>query len=271
MGEVQTSRTPRLSVIMPSFNEEGSIEAAVRDVQQHVFTLLDDAELLVIDSSRDRTPEVLARLSAQDPRIRVIEQPPRGHGPALRTGMDLARGEYLFLVDSDRQIPLDAFARLWEQVQGRDAALGMRVQRNDPWLRLRLTALVRHTIGLLFGTRIHDANVPFKLVRRDVWLQAAPLIPPDALAPSMFLALFLRAGGFSVVEMPTPHQERQTGVVSIRRWKLFKICVRGLGELIAFRSRLGRWKQHSRARTGASRTQPRPPALTAAPSLEVRE
>jgi hypothetical protein len=73
----------------------------------------------------------------------------------------------------------------------------MRVQRNDPWLRLRLTALARNTIGLLFGTRVYDANVPFKLVRRDAWLSAAPLIPREALAPSMFLALFLRAGGLS--------------------------------------------------------------------------
>lgn len=260
MLEVQGNRPPRLSVIMPSFNEEGSIEAAVCDIQQHVFALVPDAELLVIDSSRDRTPQILARLAAEDPRVRVIAQPPRGHGEALRAGLDLARGEHVFLVDSDRQIPLESFARLWQDVQGRHAALGMRVQRNDPWLRLRLTSLVRNTIALVFGTRIHDANVPFKLLRRDVWLEAAPLIPPDTLAPSLFLAIFLRAGGYSVVEVPTPHQERQTGEVSIRRWKLFKVCLRALGQLLAFRLRLGRWKQERRA--GRARL--------AAPALDAR-
>jgi glycosyltransferase involved in cell wall biosynthesis len=246
MPEINNANSVRVSVVMPSFNEEGSIEAAVGDIQRHVFSLVPDSELLIVDSSRDRTREILARLSAQDPRVRVIEQPPRGHGEALRTGLDQSRGEYVLLVDSDRQVPLEAFAALWREVQGRDAALGMRVQRHDPWLRLRLTWLVRNMIGLLFGTRVYDANVPFKIVRRDVWLQAAPLIPQSALAPSLFLALFLRVGGFSVVEMPTPHLQRQTGVVSIRRWKLFKVCLRGLGELIAFRCRLGRWKARRR-------------------------
>jgi glycosyltransferase involved in cell wall biosynthesis len=240
MPEIPTG--PRLSVIMPSYNEEGSIEAAVRDVQQHVFSLVPDAELLVIDSSKDSSRSILARLAAEDPRVVVIEQPPCGHGPALRAGIDRAKGEYLFLIDSDRQIPLEAFGPLWQQAQGRDAAMGQRAQRNDPWLRLRLTALARSSITVLFGTRVHDANVPFKLVRRDVWLQAAPLIPPDALIPSFFLGIFLRAGGFSVVETPTPHLQRQTGVVSVRGWKLFKCCCRAFAELLAFRKRLARWK-----------------------------
>src|SRR5262249_4515823 len=143
---------PQLSVIMPSFNEEGSIEEAVRDVQRHVFSLVADAELLVIDSSKDRSREILARLATEDPRVKVIEQPPRGHGPALRTGADLARGDYLFFIDSDQQIPLSPFADLWSAVQGRDAAMGQRSVRHDPWLRMRLTAVVRASIGLLFGT-----------------------------------------------------------------------------------------------------------------------
>jgi cellulose synthase/poly-beta-1,6-N-acetylglucosamine synthase-like glycosyltransferase len=106
MAEAQ-GPAPRLSVIMPSFNEEGSIEAAVRDVQEHVFALVPDSELLVVDSSRDRTPEILARLATADPRVRVIAQPPRGHGEAVRAGLDLARGEFVFLIDSDRQVPLE--------------------------------------------------------------------------------------------------------------------------------------------------------------------
>ncbi len=236
----------RLSVIMPSFNEEGSIEEAVREVQQAVFATVPDAELIVIDSSKDRTPEILKTLAAADPRIRVILQPPIGHGPALRTGLDSARGEFVFLIDSDRQIPLEAFPPLWERVQTLDAAMGMRVRRHDPWLRLRLTWLVRRCIGLLFQVPIYDANVPFKIVRKSVWQEAAPLIPPDVLAPSLFLSIFLQAGGFKVYRTETPHAERQTGVVSIRRWKLFKVCVRGFREMLTFRSRLKEWRSCAR-------------------------
>src|SRR5262249_9611732 len=107
---------------------------------------------------------------------------------------------------------------------------------------LKLTALVRRVLPLLFGVRIRDANVPFKIVRRSAWLQAAPLIPPDTLAPSLFLALFLRCGRFAVAEKAVPHRARQTGVVSIRRWKLLRFCCRAFLQLLAFRRRLARWQ-----------------------------
>jgi dolichol-phosphate mannosyltransferase len=245
-SEAPTTQAPlRLSVIMPSFNEEGSIEGAVREVQQAVFTVVPNAEL--IDSSKDRTPEILKALAAADPRIRVIFQPPNGHGPALRTGLDNARGEFVFLIDSDRQIPLEAFPQLWESAQVSDAAMGVRVRRHDPWLRLRLTWLVRRCVSWLFGVAVYDANVPFKIVRRSVWLQAATLIPPGALAPSLFLAVFIHAGGFKVSQAETPHRERQAGVVSIRRWKLVKVCMRGFHEMLGVRRRLRQWKQQQQA------------------------
>lgn len=232
----------RVSVVMPSFNEAGSIEDAVRDVQQHVFAVVPNAELVVVDSSRDDSPEILNRLAKEDDRVRVIFQPPCGHGPALRAGMDAARGEYLLLIDSDRQIPLDVFPSLWQQAEGRDAVMGMRVQRDDPFLRLCLTKVVRQAIAILFGQRIYDTNVPFKIVRRSVWQQAAPLMTPDTLAPSLFLAIFLHVGRFDVAVRETPHQARRTGTVSIRRWKLFKVCLKAFRQLLQFRTRLKQWQ-----------------------------
>jgi glycosyltransferase involved in cell wall biosynthesis len=231
-----------LSVVMPAYNEEGAIAAAVEDVRRHVFSVVPDAELVVVnDGSRDGTGAILDRLAAEDARVRVIHRPNGGHGPALRTGLDRARGEFLLLIDSDRQIPLEAFPGLWGQARQCDAVLGVRASRHDRPLRLKLTALVRRTLRLLFGVRIRDANVPFKIVRRSAWLRAAPLIPPDTLAPSLFLALFLCCGPFAVAEQAVPHRERQTGAVSLRRWNLLRFCCRAFLQLLAFRRRLGRW------------------------------
>lgn len=241
----------RLSVIMPSYNEAEAIRDAVREVQEHVFSVVAESELIVVDSSDDQTGAILEELAAAEPRLRVIHQGKLGHGRALRTGMDAAQGEFLFLIDSDRQIPLSAFPALWELAQSRDAAFGIRRQRHDPWLRLRLTALVRRTINLLFGVRIYDANVPFKIVRRSAWEAARAVIPENVLAPSLFLAIFLHRACYQVAAMDVPHVERQTGVVSIRRWKLFKVCLRGLRELLAFRVRLKELRITSGDRQGA--------------------
>lgn len=234
----QTSQR-ELTVVMPAYNEEAAIEQAVEDVRQHVFPLVPEAELVVInDGSRDRTGPLLDKIAQKDGRIRVIHQANGGHGKALRTGLDAAKGKYVFLIDSDRQIPLEEFRRLWPLANHRDGAFGQRIKRHDPKIRLALTAVVRFVLRMLFRVKLYDANVPFKVLRRDVWLDARHLIPPDTLAPSLFLAAYARKRGCDIAEVPVEHAERKTGVVSIRRWKLFKFCARAFRQLLSFRSRL---------------------------------
>jgi glycosyltransferase involved in cell wall biosynthesis len=228
-----------LTVVMPAYNEEGAIREAVREVQQHVLPNAPRSELLVInDGSRDRTGAILEELANQDSRILVIHQPNGGHGRALVNGLEQSKSEYVFLVDSDRQIPLDTFPEFWEVATECDGAFGQRVRRHDPALRLFITALVRWTVKALFGVRIFDPNVPYKIFRRKLWEEAREFIPADTFAPSLHLAIFARVRGFDIVESPIRHRERETGEASIRRWKLFKVLARAGVQLLAFRGSL---------------------------------
>lgn len=230
-----------LSVVMPAYDEEGAIKDAVWDVQEHVLAHVPGAELVVVnDGSRDRTGPILDGLAAQDRRIRVVHRVNGGHGQALRTGLDAARGEYLLLIDSDRQIMLDSFASLWLEAQGHDGLFGVRHRRHDPPARLMLTRLVRAALRLLLGVSLHDANVPFKVVRRACWECARPLIPPDVLAPSLFLAVIMCRRGADIAECEIVHRKRETGTGSLQYWKLFRFCVRGLSQLLALRRGLSR-------------------------------
>lgn len=230
-----------LSVVMPAYNEEGAIEDAVRDVQEHVLMHVPGAELVVVDDgSRDRTGLILDSLAVQDVRVRVIHRMNGGHGPALRTGLDAARGEYLLLIDSDRQVSLDSFGSLWPEAQRRDGLFGVRRRRHDPPARLVLTRLVRVALRLLLSLSLRDANVPFKVVRRTSWERARPLIPPDTLAPSLFLAVVMSRHGASIVEREVMHRERETGIGSLRYGKLFRFCARGFSQLLALRRGLSR-------------------------------
>lgn len=228
-----------LSVVMPAYNEQEGIEEAVHDVQHHALDKIRSAELIVVnDGSRDHTGAILDRFAQDDARIRVIHQLNSGHGSALLTGLDAARGEYVFLLDSDQQIPLEVFPALWEEARRRDAVFAVRAVRHDPWGRLVLSAVVRNTLRLLFRVRLRDANVPFKVVRRSVWLAARAFIPRETLAPSLFLAVYVRQRRLDVVEREVPHCARRTGAVSIRRWHLFKFCLRAFCQLLVFRKRL---------------------------------
>lgn len=226
-----------LSVLMPVYNEAAGVELAIADVQDCVLDRLPGAELVVVnDGSKDDTGRLLDEAAAKDSRIRVIHQENRGHGGALAAALGAARGSYVFLIDSDRQIPLDEFPAAWAHIEsGRDAVFGVRRRRHDPATRLHLTKLIRAMIGLLFGIRVFDANVPYKLLRRSIWEEARGCIPPDTLAPSLFLAIFARARRFDIVDVDVVHKERDTGEVSIRRLKLLKFCARGFRQMLAFR------------------------------------
>ena len=230
----------RLSVIMPVYNEQDAIEAAVEEVQRHVLDHVPGSELVVVnDGSRDRTGMLLDKAATADPRIRVIHQANGGHGRALLAGLKSSSGEYVFLIDSDRQILLDDFKTAWQEVMaGRDAVFGVRRRRFDPKFRLYLSALVRESVNVLFRVRLHDANVPFKLFRRAVWTDVRDCVPDDTLAPSMFLAIAAKARGYKILEIDVTHKERDTGEVSLRHFKLLKFCARGLAQMFGLRRRV---------------------------------
>lgn len=232
--------TPRLSVIMPVYNEEGAIVAAVDEVKQNVLTLIPESELVVVDDgSRDATGRLLDEAAAADARIKVIHQANGGHGAALLTGLKAAQGEYVFLIDSDRQIPLDNFKLAWtELLAGRDAVFGVRRRRYDPVLRLYLSRLIKHSVNVLFRVQLSDANAPYKLFRRGIFHEARECVPDGTLAPSMFLAIFAKSRGYNILEIDVTHKERDTGEVTLRKFRLLKFCARGLRQMLSLVGRV---------------------------------
>jgi dolichol-phosphate mannosyltransferase len=229
-----------VSVIMPAYNEEGGIREAIAAVQANVLTPVPGAELIVVnDGSRDATGKILDEIAATDARVRVVHKANGGHGPAIMTGLAAARGDYVFLIDSDNQIPLESFASLWrEALTGRDGAFGVRRVRKDAELRRVLTVFIRLSLSMLFGVSVYDANVPYKLLRRSLWKEARRHIPEGTLAPSLFLAVFVMRRRFDIALVDVPHKDRETGTVSIRRWKLVKFCWRAFQQLLQFRTSL---------------------------------
>src|ERR1700678_3713440 len=91
--------TPRVSVLLPCYNGESYLEEAARSILDQSFI---DFELIVIDDgSYDSSSEILARLSAEDVRMRVITKPNGGIVSALNAGLALCRGEYVARMDAD--------------------------------------------------------------------------------------------------------------------------------------------------------------------------
>jgi glycosyltransferase involved in cell wall biosynthesis len=231
-----------LSVVIPVYNEADAVETLVEDLGRELLPIAADLEaILVDDASTDATPAILDRLAADRPWLHVHHaERNAGHGASVLRGLALARADWIFQLDSDGQFVVAEFDRLWMQRQECDLALGVRTVRHDPQHRLLLTRVVRYATTLLAGRHVRDANTPFRLLRRSLWEEVAPLIAPSTLAPNISVTLAATVLGKRVVEVPVTHLPRETGRVSLRTLRLVRFSARGLAQLIRFRLRLSR-------------------------------
>ena len=115
-----------LSVIMPAYNEEGTVEAAVRRLQEVPLKL----EIIAVnDGSQDRTRDILDGLAASGHLQRVIHQPRNsGKGAAVRAGIGAANGHVIVVQDADLEYDPQGLPELLEPIRlGKaDAVYGSR-------------------------------------------------------------------------------------------------------------------------------------------------
>ena len=162
----------KLSVIMPVYNEEATLEEIVRRVLAEAH----DKELVIVDDgSTDGTREVLARLQQAEPqRVRVLLQPRnQGKGAAVRRGIAEARGEVILIQDADLEYDPEDYPLLLEPLeQGRaDVVYGSRflgVHRGFSGLHLAGNRFLTVATNLLYRARLTDMETCYKAVRAEL-------------------------------------------------------------------------------------------------------
>src|SRR5262245_42027951 len=222
-----------LSVVMPAYNEAGTIGDVVTAWDDELAGLDVPYEIRVYDDgSRDATGEILARAARERPHVSAIRQPNRGHGPTVLRGYHEARGEWVFQVDSDDEVPATAFQELWGRRANADLVLGRRDGRQAPPGRRVITAVSRWVVRLCFGGGVHDVNTPYRLYRRSALAALLPAVPGDAFAPNVILSGLAVRAGLRIVEIPVPNRGRRVGGSSIVRLRLWRAAARSLVETV---------------------------------------
>jgi len=158
-----------LSVVVPAFNEEGSLERVVRAVKRVAADIAAEHEVLIVDDgSRDATPRIAARLASELEGVRVIRHPFNlGFGAGQKSGFGHARHEYVTLVPADGQFDVEELRRYLGPMAEADVVVGFRGRRKDPLRRRVNTRIFRLIMRLLFGVRLHDINW-VKLFRKSI-------------------------------------------------------------------------------------------------------
>jgi len=230
---------PSLTIALPAYNEAENIEPMLTDVVRVAATVSDDYEVIVVDDgSRDDTAQVVRRFAVVQPRVRLVEHPRNlGYGAAVYDGLTSATKEWVFFTDSDRQFVLDELRLLFEKVDGADLVAGYRAPRQDPPLRLLYGWGWNLVVRLLFGHTVRDVDCAFKLMRRELVRQVAPLVMSRGATFSAEWLVVSKKLGFRIAEVPVTHRARTAGKPTGARlhvvWRAFR-------ELFRFRFRLWR-------------------------------
>jgi CDP-glycerol glycerophosphotransferase len=106
--EEVATQVAKLSVVMPFYNVEAYVEAALESIARQ--TLSDLEIIMVDDGSTDGSTLIAKAYAARDARFRLVEQPNAGLGPARNTGAQHASGKYLAFFDSDDLLDPHAYA-----------------------------------------------------------------------------------------------------------------------------------------------------------------
>lgn len=227
---------PDLAVVMPVYNEEGSIANVVKKWTDSLEKLRIDYRLSVYnDGSRDSTEQILAGLSARNPRLIVHNKKNSGHGPTILQGYrENSDCPWIFQIDSDDEMGPESFNLLWTCHNQYDFLIGQRSDRTNPLSRKVISFVSRLVVRVWYGNGVWDVNSPYRLMRSEVFKDLFLKIPDDTFAPNVIISGSACKRRVRIFETGIPCVERQTGIVSVRKLKLLKAAARSFRQTIAF-------------------------------------
>ena len=203
-----------ISVVIPCLNEVDNVNPVHAEVVSELGDL--DLELIFVDDgSRDGTLAALKTLAAADPRVQYISFTRNfGIEAAFSAGYRYASRPWVLHLDADQQFPAREARRLIEAAeQGHDAVFGVRVGRDDPWIR-RLGSAGFHRLAAGLRIEVPRGATTFRLVRTAL----ARTIVDLRLGTPYFLATVPRLTN-RYTTVPVAHRGRERGTSKVNvRW-----------------------------------------------------
>ena len=185
--------------------------------------------LVVDDGSKDKTGDILDRLAAELPFLRVIHHERNlGYGAALITGFKNAKKDLIFYTDGDGQYDVREMHNLLAQLKPNiDLVNGYKVKRADAWYRIWIGAMYRRQRCDSFSSfQIRDVDCDFRLFRRHIF-ETISLESRSGVICVEMAKKFERAG-FRMVEVPVSHYPRMHGRSEFFRVRHLAYTFKGL-------------------------------------------
>ena len=203
-----------ISVAMITMNEEKAVAGVIADIRTALAGR--DHEIVIVDSSRDRTPETAERLGA-----RVIRQfPPRGYGNAMARVLKECQGDVAVTLDCDGTYPAGEIPRIADMVLNGECDLvnASRLRKRPdsmPLANYLANWLFALTGWIFTGVKSTDLHSGMRAYSRQI----IDRVDVDPSGPALPVELLLKPAlmGFRVREIFIPYGER-IGETTLHRW-----------------------------------------------------
>ena len=224
----------KIFIVIPIYNEEKIIEKVVNELIDK--TLEFDIKIILInDGSKDETKKKIEKFK-DTKNIVVVNKQNEGHGKTISYGYEYAIKndcDYIFQMDSDDQFYTEDIKRFLKEDFNENLIIGERKKRKDKLIRLIITNLMKLIIFIFHGVLIKDANSPFRLIKKSFLSKNINRVK-NSIIPNVLISI-IASKDKSLKFIDVGHKERETGEVSIKKWKLFSFCLKSFNEIIWFK------------------------------------
>lgn len=226
-------RPPRVTVVLPVFEEAGTVGELVDELVSSLQRLPGGFELVLVDDgSRDDTPAALTHVrSRHRQHVRVLRHPyNKGNGAAIKTGIAAARGELIAVMDADGQHRPGDLLQLLSLADTYDLVVGARsVDYRGVWYRSLANRLFNAFASWLTQYPVEDLTSGFRVFRADAVRKYVHMFPNGFSTSTTSTLAFLR-GGHNVAFVPIHVRPRRGGNSKIALfsdgWRFLLIIVK---------------------------------------------
>jgi hypothetical protein len=233
---------PRLSVIVPLYNEEESIRPLYAAIVQALGDIGCTFEMVFVDDgSQDNTAEIARQIARFDSRLRLVKfRRNYGQTPAMAAGIEHARGEILVTMDGDLQNDPADIKLLLEQIEaGYDIVVGWRYNRQDKLVTRKIPSRIANVlIGKVTGVPIRDNGCSLKAFRAEL-IKSIPLYSEM----HRFIPAMASIAGPRVAQIKVRHHARRYGQSKYGLSRIYKVLLdlMVIKTVTTFASRPLRW------------------------------
>ena len=198
-----------LSVVIPVFNEEGSLDELHLQLTKVAADRGYELDIVFVDDgSTDRSWQIIGQLANRNANVRGIRfRRNFGKAAALSAGFAVIRGEMVMTLDADLQDdPAEIPNFLEEMNKGFDVVSGWKQVRHDPWHKVWPSRVFNWMVSLLTGVQLHDHNCGMKCYRSEIFDEVRLYGELHRFVP-----VLAAARGYRVSERVIQHRPRQFG------------------------------------------------------------